>query len=73
MALAVLLAFVLAPLVELLQRRVFGRIPSVLVVVLLSLLLVRGVGLGLVLQIKRLAADLPQYKDNIAPGKDRLK
>jgi hypothetical protein len=49
-----------------LQRRGSGRIPSVLLVVLLSLLLVGGVGLGLVLQIKRLAADLPQYKDNIA-------
>jgi predicted PurR-regulated permease PerM len=66
LALAVLLAFVLAPLVELLQRRGFWRIPSVLLVVLLALLLVGGVGLGLALQIKQLAGDLPQYKDNIA-------
>jgi AI-2E family transporter len=66
LALAVLLAFVLIPLVELLQRRGFWRIPSVLLVVLLALLLVGGVGLGLAPQIKALAGDLPQYKDNIA-------
>jgi predicted PurR-regulated permease PerM/CheY-like chemotaxis protein len=66
LALAILLAFILAPLVDLLQRKSSWRIPSVLLVVVLALLLMSGVGLGLVLQMKRLAGDLPLYKDNIA-------
>jgi predicted PurR-regulated permease PerM len=65
LALAVLLAFILAPLVDLLHRKGFWRIPSVLLVVILALLFVSGVGLGLVLELKRLAGDLPLYRDNI--------
>jgi predicted PurR-regulated permease PerM len=66
LALAVLLAFILSPVVDTLQRRGLWRVPSVLLVVALSLLLVSGVGLALALQLKNLAAGLPKYKDNIA-------
>ncbi len=66
LTLAVLLTFVLTPLVTLLQRRGLPRVPAALLVVLLALLVVAGVGSGLTLQARRLAGELPQYKDNIA-------
>ena len=66
LALAVLLAFILAPVVDVLHRRGLWRVPSVLLVVVLSLLLVGGIGLALTFQLKSLAADLPQYQKNIA-------
>src|SRR5947199_3791957 len=66
LALALLLAFILAPVVDGLQRLNLWRVPSVLLVVVLSLLLLGGIGLALTLQLKKLAADLPKYKDNIA-------
>ncbi len=66
LALAVLLAFILAPVVDVLHRRGLWRVPSVLLVVVLSLLLVGGIGLALTFQLKSLAADLPQYQTNIA-------
>ncbi|HEV3255433.1 MAG TPA: AI-2E family transporter [Gemmataceae bacterium] len=66
LSLAVLLAFILSPVVDVLQRRGLWRVPSVLVVVSLSFLLLGGIGLGLTLQLKSLAADLPRYQKNIA-------
>jgi predicted PurR-regulated permease PerM len=66
LALAVLLTFILSPLVTLLQRRGLPRVLSALLVVLLALLILGGAGTGLVLQVRRLAGELPQYKDNIA-------
>lgn len=64
LTLAVLLTFVLTPVVALLQRRGLPNVPAVLLVVVLALL--AGVGSGLTLQAKRLAGELPQYKENIA-------
>lgn len=64
--LAVLLAFVLAPLVTFFQRRGLPRVPAALVVVLLALLVVAALGAGLTLQARRLAGELPQYRENIA-------
>ena len=66
LALAVLLAFILTPVVDFLHRRGLWRVPSVLLVVVLSLLLMGGIGLALTFQLKSLAADLPQYQKNIA-------
>jgi predicted PurR-regulated permease PerM len=66
LALAILLAFILTPVVDFLHRRGLWRVPSVLLVVVLSLLLVGGIGLALTFQLKSLAADLPQYQKNIA-------
>jgi predicted PurR-regulated permease PerM len=65
LALAVLLAFVLNPVVTFVQRRGLPRVPSVIVVAFLSFLLLGGIGFGLTLQVKRLAAELPSYKDNV--------
>ena len=66
LALAVLLTFILSPVAAFLQHRGLGRVPSVILVACLSFLFLGGLGLGLTLQLKRLAAELPQYKDNVA-------
>jgi len=65
-ALAILLTFILTPAVSSLQRRGLGRIPSVLVVVLLALMLLGGLGYFFSQQITTLAADLPKYKGEIS-------
>jgi predicted PurR-regulated permease PerM len=64
-ALAVFLTFLLAPLVLSLQRRGLGRVPSVILVVLAAALLLGGTGWVVVRQMTSLAAQLPQYTDNI--------
>jgi predicted PurR-regulated permease PerM len=64
-ALAALLAFVLNPVVTFVQRRGLGRVPSVILVACVSFLLLGGMGVALTLQAKRLAADLPKYKENV--------
>jgi predicted PurR-regulated permease PerM len=66
LALAVLIAFILSPVVDGLQRRGLWRVPSVLLVVALAILLVSGIGLALALQLKSLAAGLPNYQANIS-------
>src|SRR5690349_1240565 len=66
LALAALLAFVLNPLVAVVQRRGLGRVPSVILIACLSFLLLGGMGFGLTLQVKRLAADFPKYRENVA-------
>ncbi len=66
LVLAVLLTFILSPLVTLLQRRGVPRIVAALLVVVLAMLVLGGIGTGLALQVRRLAGQLPQYKDNIA-------
>lgn len=66
LALAVLLTFILSPVVAVLQHRGLGRLPSVILVACLAFLLLGGIGLGLTLQGKRLATELPQYKKNLA-------
>ena len=63
-ALAVLLTFVLAPLVSLLQR-VIGRVPAVLLSVSLTFALLAGALWGLANQVTALAGDLPRFRDNI--------
>jgi predicted PurR-regulated permease PerM len=64
-ALAVLLSFILTPAVAALQRRRLGRLPSVLLVVILALLLLGGVGYIISRQIETLVANLPNYQENI--------
>lgn len=66
LALAVLLTFILTPAVGALQRRGLGRLPSVLVVVILALLLVSGVGYFISRQLNTLIVDLPKYKGELA-------
>jgi predicted PurR-regulated permease PerM len=64
-ALAVLLTFLLSPVVGTLQRRGLGRVPAVLVTVLLTLSLLGGVGWVLTRQLVTLADELPRYSLNI--------
>ncbi len=64
-ALAVFLAFLLAPLVTILQRWHLRRTPSVVVVVLLAAVVLGGVAWLVAAEAKGLAADLPTYTANI--------
>ena len=70
LALAILLSFVLAPLVLLLRRMHLGRIPSVLVAVLLALIVILGIGAFIGTQLAQLADDLPHYQSTI---KDKIR
>ena len=64
-ALAVLLTFLLAPLVTLLERWHVPRVPAVVLVVVLALGVLGGIGTVLVRQVVSLGSELPLYKDNI--------
>jgi len=63
-ALALLITFVLSPPVTVLQRWI-GRVPAVLVVVLLVFTIVGLAGWGVAIQMSHLAGDLPRYRTNI--------
>src|ERR1700683_327141 len=65
-ALAVLFAFLLAPLVNLLQKARLGRTGPVIVVVLLVAGLLMGLGYLVFNQAIGLAAQLPNYKSTIS-------
>ncbi len=65
LALAVLLAFILTPVVTLVQRQGLGRVPAVLVTVILTFLLIGGLIYGVGVQIHMLARTLPQHKKEI--------
>jgi predicted PurR-regulated permease PerM len=65
LALAVLLTFLLSPVVGTLQRRGLGRVPAVLVTVVLALSVLGGIGWTLTRQLVTLADELPQYSLNI--------
>jgi predicted PurR-regulated permease PerM len=64
-ALAVLLTFMLSPLVTRLQRSHVPRVIAVLGVVTLALAAVGGVGFVLARQVSSLAVELPRYQSNI--------
>jgi predicted PurR-regulated permease PerM len=65
LALAVLLTFLLSPVVGALQRRGLGRVPAVLVTVFLALSVLGGIGWTLTRQLVTLADELPRYSLNI--------
>jgi predicted PurR-regulated permease PerM len=65
LALAILLSFVLAPLVLLLRRLHVGRVPSVIIAVLLAVFVIFGVGALIGAQLAQLAENLPQYQSTI--------
>jgi len=65
LALALLLAFVLSPVANALQRTRLGRVASVLVVVILAFSLLGGVAWGLSQQIASVGGDLPRYSATI--------
>src|SRR5262245_13217032 len=64
-ALAILLAFVLAPPVSWLERRGLRRAPAVLVVVFLSFLPLGAAGWAVVTQLTSLVEDLPRHKEAV--------
>jgi predicted PurR-regulated permease PerM len=65
LTLAVLLSFVLAPLVSMLRDWRLGRIPSVLLAVLLALGVIAFISGVIGSQIAQLAGDIPQYTTTI--------
>jgi predicted PurR-regulated permease PerM len=65
LALAVLLTFLLNPVVKRLQRLGLWRVPSVVLVVILASSLLGGIGWVVMVQLTTLAHDLPQYESNI--------
>ena len=64
-ALALLFTFILTPVVKLLERIHFGRIPSAILVVLLSVGACGVVGWTVAKQFSPVVNQLPDYKDNI--------
>jgi len=65
-ALAILLAFALAPLVSRLRQFGFGRITSVVVTVLLAFVVIGALGTYIVTEVAHLAAAMPRYESNLA-------
>ena len=68
---AMLLTFVLAPIVERLQRARCPRVVAVIVTVALAFFVLGALGWLLASQVTTLAADLPQYRSNLT-GKVRV-
>jgi predicted PurR-regulated permease PerM len=64
-ALAILLTFVLAPLVRILQRWYFPRIVAVMLVCLIAFTAIFGLGALMVSQVNQLARDLPGYQSTL--------
>ena len=71
-ALAILLSFLLAPLIIRLQRLGLGRVPSVVLVTVVSFLLTGLLSWVVAGQVIELASQLPQYQDNIRAKIDGL-
>jgi len=65
LALAILLSFLLAPVVRRLEHWRLGRIPSTLIAVTICFALMAGIGWIAARQALSLAAKLPEYRENI--------
>ncbi len=65
LALSILMAFALAPVVEFLRRLRIGRIAGVILTVTMAVLLITGIAAFIGTQIAWLAVGLPQYQANI--------
>ena len=70
--LAVLLSFLLAPIVNLLRRIHLGRVLSVIIAVLLALAIILALGGLIGSQIARLAQDVPNYATTITSKVDTI-
>jgi predicted PurR-regulated permease PerM len=66
LALAILLSFLLTPAVTLLERWRLGRVPATAVIVLLGFSFIGAVGWFAASQAVSLAANLPEYRENIS-------
>ena len=65
LALAILLSFLLAPLVRRLEHWRLGRVPSTVIAVVIGFSIIGGIGLVASRQALSLAAKLPEYRENI--------
>ncbi|MEJ1970292.1 MAG: AI-2E family transporter [Rhizomicrobium sp.] len=65
LALSILMAFALAPVVEFLRRLKFGRILGVILTVTMAVLLIGGIMAFIGTQLAWLAVSLPQYQTNV--------
>jgi predicted PurR-regulated permease PerM len=70
--LAVLLSFLLAPLVNLLRRLHLGRVPSVLLAVILALGIILAFGAAIGTQIAELMPDVPRYASAVQQKVDAV-
>jgi len=70
---AILLSFVLAPLVGLLRQLRLGRVTSVILAVVLSLGVILGLGGVIGTQVAELASDMPRYQWTIERKIDTLR
>src|SRR5690242_13209 len=73
LALAILLSFVLAPVVVKLRRWHLGRIPAVMVTVLLAFVVIFALGAMIGNQVTLLAENLTRYQYNISEKIDALR
>src|SRR5690242_18048290 len=64
-SIAVLLTFILSPVVNSLRRRGLGRPTSVIITVICAFALLGTAGTIITLQFRGLANDLPKYRQNI--------
>ena len=65
LALSILMAFALAPVVEFLRRLRIGRIAGVILTVTMAVLLITGIAGFIGTQLAWLAVSLPQYQHNV--------
>lgn len=72
-ALGVLFAFLLAPLVSRLERFKLKRVPAVLIVVLLAFTIVGSIGFIVARQLGDLETHLPQYTETLEKGIERMR
>lgn len=73
LVLAVLLAFVLAPLARLLRRIGLPQVAATLLALLAGVGVIVAIGVAVVRQLAALAGDLPRYATNIGAKLERLK
>lgn len=65
LALAILLAFLLEPLVSRLKKWGLPQLPSIAIVMIFTISVLAGLGSYLGFQLKDLSQELPQYQDTI--------
>jgi len=71
--LAILLSFILAPIVALLRRVGLGRVPAVLLAVVVALGVILGLGGVIGTQVAQLATDIPRYAATIEKKVDTVR
>jgi predicted PurR-regulated permease PerM len=73
LALALMLTFLLQPVVAVLHRRGLGYAPAAVLVVLLLALLIGVISWVAVTQLSSLASELPRYQDNLKQKMEDLR